>query len=177
MAFDFKDLDEKTRQYMLEEIERDLQAGTLYLNPRLSAAGQAEYPLLLQEAAQAYDDDWLANELAGGNYFNPTEQRRKRGGGVTYANMPANAAETLAEGEFNRFYIRGLCRRAIDEGIAYLVIYRGRRSGQPRPESEGMIGEPVNAADLLKDLRDSPGVDTAMGLPPGPNSGLTVRLP
>src|SRR6266851_5569734 len=30
---------------------------------------------------------------------------------------------------------------------------------------------------LLTDLRSNPGVDTALGLPPGPNSGLSARLP
>lgn len=37
-----------------------------------------------------------------------------------------------------------------------------------------MIGKLITAEQLLQDLRTHPGVEPAMGLPPGPNSGLTV---
>jgi hypothetical protein len=39
-----------------------------------------------------------------------------------------------------------------------------------------MIGRRLNAQALLGDLRKHVGVDTALGLPPGPNSGLSGRL-
>jgi hypothetical protein len=83
----------------------------------------------------------------------------------------------LAEGEFNRFYVRGLCLRAIDEGIDRLVIYRAKAVEEPRPDSNRRIGRSVNPRTLLDDLRRNAGVDTALGIPPGPNSGLSVKLP
>lgn len=91
--------------------------------------------------------------------------------------VPINAPQRLAEGEFNRFYIRGLCLRALDEGKSTVVVYRARHSSSPRLESEELIGSAFDAKALLEDLRESPGVDTALGLPPGPNSGLSARLP
>jgi hypothetical protein len=91
--------------------------------------------------------------------------------------VPATAPETLAEGEFNRFYIRGLCVRALAEGITELVIYRAKQVENPRSESTAKIGLKISAQALLTDLRANPGVDTALGLPPGPNSGLSVKLP
>jgi hypothetical protein len=105
------------------------------------------------------------------------EQRRKRKGGFTSAKAPINASNTLAEGEFNRFYVRGLCLRAIENGIAELEVYRDKSVRQPRLESEAMIGKRIPAQALLNDLKQSPGVEPALGLPPGPDSGLTVRLP
>lgn len=45
----------------------------------------------------------------------------------------------------------------------------------PRPESEAMVGSRLPAQALLDDLRTSQGVEPALGLPPGPNSGITVR--
>jgi len=106
-----------------------------------------------------------------------SEERRLRNGKITVAKVPVSAPETLAEGEFNRFYARGLCARAIAEGISEVVVYRGKQVQQPRPVSQAMIGRRIDPTALLKDLRKSQGVEPALGIPPGPNSGLTVRLP
>lgn len=176
MTLSFENLDAKTRQLMLEEIERDISNGTLYISPRLSAAGQTDYAGLLKEAAGQHDDAWLEQQLRLNGRMNAVEQRRKPSGGFTSARVPATAPETLAEGEFNRFYIRALCRRAADEGIATLAIYRAKPVASPRPESQAKIGIQVNAQALLNDLRTHQGVDTALGLPAGPNSGLSVKL-
>ena len=102
---------------------------------------------------------------------------RTRGHGLTAAGVPLNAPETLAEGEFNRFYVRGLCACALDEGINEVQVYRGKAVRSPRPQSQALIGKMIPAQALLEDLKQSPGVEPALGVPPGPNSGLTVRLP
>ncbi len=162
---------------MLEEIDADIGNRRLYESPRLSVAGQRDYPDLLKRAAASYDADWLAAELRRNSRLNTTEQRRKPKGGYTTVNVPITAAETLAEGEFNRFYLRGLCRRAIDNGIPSLVIYRAKPVANPRPESVAKESTNIDPKALLTDLRSNPGVDTALGLPPGPNSGLSARLP
>jgi hypothetical protein len=87
-----------------------------------------------------------------------------------------NANETLAEGEFNRFYLRGLCRVAIDGRTPSIAVYRAKPVAEPRPESQALIGTTFDANTLLADLRAHTGVDTALDLPPGPNSGLSGRL-
>lgn len=81
----------------------------------------------------------------------------------------------LAEGELNCFYIRGVCRRAIEEGMA-VEVYRARRVAQPRPQSEALIGKRPNPDALLGDLRRNVGRGTYHHVPGGPNSGLSVRL-
>lgn len=53
-------LDPRTRQLMLKEIERDEQAGSLYLSSNLSFHGRAEYPELLKAAARDGTDSKLA---------------------------------------------------------------------------------------------------------------------
>ena len=89
--------------------------------------------------------------------------------------MPWNAAQTLAEGEFNRFYIRAVRRATLEDGGETVEVYRAKAVADPRPDSEAKIGALVNAAVLLADLRQNIGIDTALGLPNGPNSGLSVR--
>jgi hypothetical protein len=177
MGIDYKNLDEKTREYMLEELEIDIKQGSLYISPRLNSNGQLMWPELLKEAIIGHNDDWLATQLNTRGLMKSSEERRLRSGKITVAKVPASASETLAEGEFNRFYARGLCARAIAEGISEVVVYRGKQVQKPRPESQEMIGRRISPTALLEDLRKSQGVEPALGIPPGPNSGLTVCLP
>lgn len=170
------DLDPPTRRHMISEINRDIAGSTLYISPRLSQRGRLDYPDLLLDAAENGDDASLAAELRAPGRMNATETATRNG--KTYSKqVPVNAPETMAEGEFNRFYARGLCLRAAEEGIEEVVVYRAKDVANPRPESQAMIGTAVSAAQLLEDLRTSVGVEPALGIPPGPNSGLSVRLP
>lgn len=176
-ALNLVDLDHPdTRRFMLEEIEFDINRGALYISKRLSASGVQAYPELLRTAARNGTDSSFASALRAGGCMNSTEEKRKPKGGITIAKVPVTAADTLAEGEFNRFYVRALCRRAIAEGLASVVAYRAKDVEHPRPESEALVGVALPAQQLLQDLRQSDGTDTAFGLPPGPNSGLSVRL-
>ncbi|MRS13260.1 MAG: hypothetical protein EG823_09395 [Actinobacteria bacterium] len=176
MPFEFKNLDERTRALMVDEIDLDAADGTLYLSDNLSPGGCQAYPALLRTAAESGDESTLASALA--SCLNSHEKPRKlKGGGFSKPPiMRANAHQMLAEGEFNRFYIRAICRRAIQDGIDEVVVYRAKPVEHARSESEAKIGERVSTEALLNDLRSHPGVDTALGLPPGPNSGLCVKL-
>lgn len=104
-------------------------------------------------------------------------RKLKSGGFSKPPIMRKNAHQMLAEGEFNRFYIRALCLRAIEDEHPQVVVYRAKAVTNARSASEQMIGQNMPAEAVLRDLRERPGVDTALGLPPGPNSGLSVRLP
>jgi hypothetical protein len=176
MALNFINLDPTTRRFMAEEINNDITVGKLYESSRLSPSGTQQYPELLRAAAQNGNDDSLATELRAPGRLNATEEKRKPKGGTTIAKVPITAPETLAEGEFNRFYARGLCRRAIAEGIESVVVYRAKEVANPRPESVSLVGKSLPARQLLEDLRANPGKDIPLGLPPGPNSGLSVKL-
>lgn len=177
MPFHLANLDARTRHFMLDECERDRRAGTLYLSPRLSARGRADYPALLRAALEAGDDASLAQSLCAQGRMNARELRQQRHGQTVIVKVPARAQETLAAGEFNRYYMRGLCRRAIADGIKELIVYRARKVRAPRPESEAAVGVRVDPLVLLDDLRTSPGVIPSFGLPGGSNSGISVRLP
>jgi len=161
---------------MLAELELDVAEEKLYLSKYLSLTGRAAYPLLLGEAIEDGDDDSLAAALRAAGVFVDTYEKRKPKGGYTTATVPHTAPETLAEGEFNRFYLRGVCRRLIAAGSGSVEVYRARASAVPRAESEAMIGTLLDPQTLLGDLRDNTFVDNALHLPPGPNSGLSGRM-
>ncbi|WP_372361814.1 hypothetical protein ACCQ10_00325 [Xanthomonas sp. NCPPB 1325] len=162
---------------MTDEIAHDVAGGTLYVSNRLTEQGARNWAALINEAAEHHDDSWLANEIQVRGYIKAVEERRTSTGGATTVKVPVTAHTTLAEGEFNRFYARGLCKFAINNGIDQLEAYRARHSGSPRAESEAIIGRKFNPTALLSDLRSSVGVEPALGVPPGPNSGLSVRIP
>lgn len=169
MALKLDHLDDITREYMVEEIQGDLSEGKVYISSRLNAAGKIEFPELLIASAKSGNDSTLAESLRG--YFNEKELSGKG----SYKSIPYNANVTLAEGEYNRYYIRALCMRAITERKR-VEVCRVRYSSSPRPESECKIGEIVDATTLLKDLRNNPGQNTFLGIPGGVNSGLSVKL-
>jgi len=178
MALYFENLDKRTRQLMLEEVEYDMAHNQLHISPFLSGQGQRDYVHLLREAIQSGDDETLAANLRAHRRISKTLPRRKPKGGFAIAGTPENAAQVLAESEFNRYYIRALARRAIEDGISELVIYRAKPVSKPRPESESRLETALSPEELLDDLRSHPGDEPpALGVPRGPKSGMSVRLP
>ena len=161
---------------MLKEIEFDKINNSFYLSNYLTVQGKSAWPSLLEEASQ-HDNAWLEKEILNRGLLATHYPRRKPNSTeMTQAKVPHTAAQTLAEGEFNRLYARGLSSRAKTEGIEFVEAYRARHSENLRPESQAIVGKKFKPEAILKDLRNNPGVDTALGVPPGPNSGITIKL-
>ena len=178
MALYFENLDDRTRQLMLGEMEYDIANNQLHISPFLSGQGQRDYTNLLREALQSGNDETLAQNLREHRRILRTLPRRNPTGGYSIAATAENAAQVLAESEFNRYYIRALARRAIEDGIQELVVYRAKPVQNPRPESEARVETAIPPQELLNDLRAHPGDERpTLGVPSGPNSGLSVRLP
>ena len=178
MALYLENLDDRTRQLMLAEMEYDISNNSFHISPFLSGQGQRDYANLLREAIESGNDETLAQDLRTHRRLIRTLPRRKPKGGYAIAATPENAAEVLSESEFNRYYIRALARRAMEDGIPELVVYRAKQVSSPRPESEALVETTISPEDLLEDLRSHPGDEPpSLGVPSGPNSGLSVRLP
>lgn len=139
MSLYYANLDDRTRKLMLDEMDYDVTHNRLHISPFLSGQGQHDYANLLREAIQHGTDDTLAQDLRAHRRITRTVARRRPNGGYSVAAAPVNAADLLAESEFNRFYIRGLARRAIEDGIPGLVVYRAKPVQNPRPESQALI--------------------------------------
>lgn len=90
--------------------------------------------------------------------------------------VPRTAAQTLAEGEFNYYHVRGLCAYAIQNKIEGLQVYRAKAVRNPRSSSIAKIGKLLPSKQLLADLRLNY-LDAVHGIPAGPNFGLSVRIP
>lgn len=170
-------LDKRTRELMLEEVEYDIQRNQLYIDPVLSGQGVHDYPNLLRDAIESGDETTLAQALDERRRIERTLTRRKPSGGYTISAVSGTAAQQIAEGEFNRYYICAVARRAIDEGIEELVVYRAKPVKKPRPESEEMVETTIDPHALLEDLRTHTGEPPELGVPAGYGSSLSVRFP
>ncbi|MDF1816400.1 MAG: hypothetical protein P1V20_29640 [Verrucomicrobiales bacterium] len=168
------DLDDQTRKLMVEEINLDISSEKLYLSDRLTPTGAGKWREVLLSAVESADIGWLVDQINNLNLLRKQTPRKTKTG-ATMVKVPSNASQTLAEGEFNRYYIRAVCRRAIEAGQD-VFVYRAKSVNKPRPQSESLIGKSFDPETLLNDLRESIGFDAAMGLPPGPNSCLTAGL-
>jgi len=170
MALALENLDKSTREHMLAELDRDEQtSGEPYISLRLSPAGTEAYPQLLRDAIASGDDSTLETALSAPGLFNAEEAYGP--GKAKTRKMNVRAPQILAEGEFNRFFIRGLCALLCTS----VEVFRARESSWARPESEALIGNRIDATELLEDLRQH--VGEAPSLLPDVNSGLSVRLP
>ncbi|MEM4711337.1 MAG: hypothetical protein QXL18_05305 [Candidatus Woesearchaeota archaeon] len=167
--FNFLNLDSETRQWMLSEIEFDKQRNQIYISDRLNELGKAKYLDFLIRSVKEGDEVMFENLLDFRTYFNSTDKRND-----DTVKMPFNASKLLCQSEFNRYYIRAICLRAIYLEIKYVEVYRARESKKQRKESELRIGELIDAQELLEDLRNSIGKEPK--LLPEINSGLSVKI-
>lgn len=170
-------LDDRTRSLMLEEFEYDMAHNQLHISPYLSGQGVHDFPQLLKEAIQQGDETTLAEALNQKRRITRTAHRRQTKGGFGIVTVPNNAATMIAEDAFNRYYIRALCQRAVADGLEAVIVYRARPVQEPRASSEELVETAVSPAALLEDLRQHTGEQTDMGIPGGPNSGISVHLP
>jgi DNA repair photolyase len=178
MSLYLLNLDARTRALMLDEVEYDKARQELHISPYLSGQGQHDYEILLREAIKSGNEETLAARLDEHRRIARTAHRRIPSGGYSIVTVPSNAAEMIAESEFNRYYIRALCRRAIEDGIDELIVYRAKPVHEPRATSEELVESTVDPRELLQDLREHPGdAIPQLGIPGGPNSGISVHLP
>ena len=174
MPLKYDDLEPATRRHAIAELDADIESGAFHASDRLRPTAVAEYQRMLREAIRYYDDLWLEQHAA--DLLVDFEPRTTRAGAQTTAKVPEMAPRMLAEGDFNRYYMRGVALRAIEEGRQVVEVYRARLSLEPRPESAEVEGHRLSARDVLDYLRGqrSESVETArLGRP---NSGLSIRL-
>lgn len=162
-------MDAAVRQLMSEEIETATASGSLYHSKRFTTAGHGAWAGLLLEAARNHDEHWLAYQLEATGAMKGSETRAKPKGGYSIAHVPSNAEETLADGEFNRYYMCAICRKAIADGTQ-VRIYRAKLGATTRPESEALVGTTRDPQALLVQLRTEVGHELTK-----PNSGLSIE--
>jgi hypothetical protein len=80
MGLNYHHLDHRTRAFMVTEIDRDIELGSLFLSDNLNAKGRVDYPDLIRAAARDGDDVTLAEQIAGRLNTHEKPRRLKSGG-------------------------------------------------------------------------------------------------
>jgi hypothetical protein len=169
MALDLKNLDDTTRKFMAQELQADITAGEVYHSKFLTDEGRTQWNNVLLEAVQNHDSTWLAEKLVSDDLAVSEYKMTDKNGVERRVTLEPSS---LADSEFNRYYIRGVCLRAIDEGVSEVVTYRAKPAANPVSESDLRL----NPRKLLLDLRSNKG-ETVLDVPSNPNSGISVMLP
>src|ERR1044071_5534375 len=174
MPLQYESLDPTTRRFAIAELDSDLATGSYHTSERIRPTAVAEYQRYLHESLRYYDDRWFEEHAS--DLMIDHEARRTRSGGQTAVRLPEMASRMLAEGDFNRYYMRGVALRAIEEGREVVEVYRARLSMEPRVESAQLEGRRLPAKEVLAYLRGEEASDPAVTALGRPNSGLSVRL-
>jgi hypothetical protein len=178
MAMNFEELNDTTRGYMLQEFEAELRSSNPYVSKALSAKGRNAFPDLMRKTIQSGNEESLARDLAGPSYWNPTETY-VRDGVVRERNINVSqAAARLALTEFNTWYVRGLAKRLMDEGVTRCQAYRGAQPKWEPAECSVHEGQIFEVEKIYGGHRarywpaDNP---NAVSIPFGPGCHHTIR--
>ena len=168
----FKDF-HAVQRFMIDEIQDDIVNSKIYLSPNLNQKGIKEYPnIFLNSVKRNGIDDFISNLTL--DYFNTHTLRNTKNGPI-FAKMRFDANIMLCQSEFNRFYMRAICLKSLDENKKFVKVYRAGEVKIKRSISYNLIGKEFLAEEILNDLRQNPGKETRYKLG-SPNSGLSVEL-
>ena len=173
MSFNFKNMSPQVRQSVAAEMSAAQQSGNFYMSTRFNQNGSNAAVSLLIQAAQGHDEHWLAYQIEAQGLMKEYEVRSRPLGGYTTAHVPSTAAETYAEGQFNRFYMIGVCLEAIKLG-KQVKVYRAKQVANSRGSSDNLIGnmmDPTILANELRIMKSSLGHSLLR-----PNSGLSIEI-
>jgi hypothetical protein len=145
--FNFEELDDTTRQWMLEEFIKERDSGSPYLSPWLSEMGHEAFPEAMENAIRDGLDETLAFDINHPSYWLSHDPAGK-------VISPFEHPKRLAASEFNTWYVRGLARKLMEEGETECQVYRADTSkGEPCDKCRQMEGRLYPLAEVYEGHR------------------------
>lgn len=170
--YNFPNFDNDTRFIMVSELVRDIENGLFYEPSSLKSSYIARYKELLRKCFEYGTIEGLERALVSSLFKDKDKSGRK---------ISSNIATLLAFSDFNRYYMRAILIRAIDEHKT-VCVYRAKQSMNERQESKIAIEQccfDKNVlAQMLKILRDYKMLFTLKNKPSFMQiySGLSLKL-
>lgn len=153
MKANFEEVDDVTRKFMLEEFELEQRSGIPYISPRLSDTGRIIFPELMRKAIISGDSESLEISLKRQEYWNEKEEYTRNGITRERKINLNQVTEQLAFSEFNTWYVRGLAKRLLAEGIEKCQIYRVKDAKWEPSECSKHEGQIVDTKVIYKGHR------------------------
>jgi hypothetical protein len=123
-TLDFEDLDLATRCAMLGELEDEEAAPYSDVSEFLSPFGVLAYPILMRAVMRCGNEMSLIHAFSIPQYWMSTSRRF---GFASRAEAPMEILESAVQlglREFNSWYVRGLAKRLIKEGVSKCQVVR-----------------------------------------------------
>lgn len=176
----FLELDPATRERMLDRFEAEQTSGLPYPPQNLSPRGLSEWPNLMRQAIRhsTGNEDSLAASLTRPELWNETESYTS--GGVVRSRRIniGQAANRLALGEFNTWYVAGLAHRLLDEGQTECMVYRAADPKWTPAACSTHEGKTYSLREVIDGHRvgywPSPGDASRLSIPAGPGCHHTI---
>lgn len=179
MAMNYEELDDQTRRNMLSEFDSEQGGGAPYRSKALSDSGLKAFPDLLRQAISSGNETSLAAALNRVDFWIPDEEYTRNGITRTRRRNVQQSATRLALTEFSTWYVRGLARRLLDEGVDKCQIYRGEQPKWEPGECADHEGRIVAVREIYDNHRarywPTPGNASAFSIPLGPGCHHLIR--
>lgn len=164
---------------MLSEFEKEETGGNPYRSKVLSSQGMAAFPDLLRKALGSGNEASLAHALDRADFWDPQEPYTREGITRTRKRNVPQAAIRLALTEFSTWYVRGLAKRLLDEGIERCEVYRGDQPKWEPGECAEHEGRIVPVQTIYDNHRarywPEPGNGAAFSIPFAPGCHHVIR--
>lgn len=179
MAMNYEELDGKTREYMLAEFEKEEASGNPYRSTALSSTGLSVLPDMMREAIKSGTEVTLCQALENVTYWEPTEEYTRSGVTRTRRRNIPQSARRLALTEFSTWYVTGLAKRLLDEGVEKCQVYRGEQPKREPGDCAVHEGQIVSVKEIYDNHRvrywPEPGNQIAFSIPFGPGCHHIIR--
>lgn len=127
--YHFPNLDDKTCSIMISELERDIKNGLFYEPSSMKPEYIASYKLLLRKYFEIGHVEGLEKALTS-SFFKVKDKNGRK--------VSSNIAKMIAFSDFNRYYVRAILVKAIEENKS-VCIYRAKQAINERTESKKMV--------------------------------------
>lgn len=179
MTMHYEELDPATREYMLNEFEHEQASGSPYISKALSPRGLHAFTGAMRDAITSGNEESLTRALDRADLWEPEESYTRDG--VTRSrkrNIPQTATR-LALTEFSTWYVRGLAKRLLDEGVERCQVYRGEQPKWEPGECANHEAQIVAVREIYDGHRarywPEPGDSAAFSIPFAPGCHHVIR--
>ena len=177
--YEFEELDEITRKWMLNEYLKEESSSMPYRSNRLTELGGNVFPKEMERAIREGNEESLAKALSESKYWLPSETYERNGKICSRRINPISAAQFLANTEFNTWYTRGFARRLIEEGQEDCQVVRVAQASNPRNECSSHENKKYKVQDIYKGHRvrywPPPGIPDSFSIPSGTNCHHSIK--
>ena len=179
MAMNYLELDEITRGIMLAEFNAEEAGGNPYRSKALSSNGQKVFPQLMRDAIQHGTELSLATALNRPAFWETMETYVRDGIERERRRNIQQASERLAITEFSTWYVRGLARRLLNEGVKTCQVYRAAQPKWEPGECSQHEGLVVDVVTIYNNHRarywPEPGNPSVISIPFSPSCHHVIK--